>query len=148
MFTKLFWIDIPRTCSVIFDMRSWISVIGIHLNGSFLVRVCRCVDSHLHEHLNESDTSGILKICAFSDSNHRLSFASQALCPLSHCRAAHCLHAMLSIYVVITLYCIHYTNAIPEDEFLWYCEYDNCIILIGIRDLWIIKIWEKYVILY
>ena len=42
----------------------------------------------------------ILKICACRDLNSRLSIVSQALFPLSHCRAAHCLHIVLSIYVV------------------------------------------------
>ena len=32
-----------------------------------------------------------------------LSIASQALCPLSHCRAAHCLDVVLNTYVVMIL---------------------------------------------
>ena len=46
------------------------------------------------------DAIVILKICACRDLNSRLSIPSQALCPLSHCRAAHCIHVVLSIYVV------------------------------------------------
>ena len=42
----------------------------------------------------------ILKICAFRDLNSLISIAREALFPLSHCRAAHCIHVVLSIYVV------------------------------------------------
>ena len=42
----------------------------------------------------------ILKLCAFRDLNSRISIASQALFPLSHCRAAHCIHVVLRVYVV------------------------------------------------
>ena len=43
--------------------------------------------------------------------NSRLSFASQALCPLSHRRPAYWLHVVLSIYLVhYSAYCTHYTS--------------------------------------
>ena len=49
-----------------------------------------------------------------SDSNSRLSIASQALCPLSHCRAAYWFHVVLSIYDVLTA---HYTSRWVDSTF-------------------------------
>ena len=43
-----------------------------------------------------------IKNVRLSDSNSLLSNASQALCPLSHYRAAYWLHVVLSMYVVLT----------------------------------------------
>ena len=76
-----------------------------------------------------------------SDSNSRLSIASQALCRLSHCRAAYLLRVVLRIYVVLTAhyryrFCIHYittvllirNNVVIDAKKIarWRCTCYNC----------------------
>ena len=63
--------------------------------------MCTGIEAHIFDFTQVVRYLCNIKNVRLSDSNSRLSSASQELCPLSHCRAAYRLHVVLSIYVVL-----------------------------------------------